>query len=256
MTTTNNIETILESKQFVKSGITFQSPREILNPVIEIFNNLEFTGFASHPSELGENDNILTSFGRAGLIAKLMDSEDMNYQIGFIYSVEQGKPFIKTFAGFNIHICSNMCIFNTRNIAKFDMLTNMAGSYEAIKEFISNATDDYKKGINIINAMRKTEINLEGVKNLLGHLCLSFSSIKNIAGTNCILSASKLLTDKESIYYFENKTNCWNVYNALTHGFNDKTHIIDQPEKVLAIYREMANYCNNFPESRQLEISM
>lgn len=242
MKTSTEINEILESKQFCKNGITFQSPKELLTNVINLFNE-NYKGFATHPVSVGEENEELTAFGRVGLIKEFSIDKEMNYQIGFLYSLEQGKPFIKVFSGFNISICSNMCIFNAKNISKFDIATNgTQGSYDMINTFLNEQSNEMQKGIKLISEMKKSELSRKEVKVFLGELCLNFSATKNIAGTSCILNASKLLTDKQSDYYFENFTNCWNVYNALTDGYRDKTHVIDQPEKVLSIYNEMKKF--------------
>jgi hypothetical protein len=247
METTNNLIEILESKTFVKNGNPFKSPSELLNPIIDIFGNDNITGFGTHPVTINDNDDNLTAFGRCGVIKHIPIDNEMSYQIGFMYSLEQGKPFVKIFSGFNISICSNMCIFGSKNTQKFDLLTQGTdGAYSEIENYLNNSSKNIEEGIKLINEMKNTILNREEVKNFLGEMCLNFSATKNVAGTSTILNASKLLTTKGDRHYFDEETTAWNVFNSLTDGYRDKTHILDQPEKVRNIYNVLkANVIKN-----------
>lgn len=249
-------DTILNSKQYVKNGIYFPSPSEILQPVFDTLGTgIELQG--SHEITIGEDEKELTAYGRVAAIKRFDIDEETQYSIGFIYSLDNGKPFIKVFSGVNVRACTNLCIFNASHIAKFDILTNKYGSYEALREYMQQQTKNCEDAKKIIADMKSFSMTLDEAKNALGNLLHGFSATKNIAGTNCLLSAAKLMTDKDSSYFWngiENR-NAWDFYNALTDGYRDKIHILDQPEKVLSLYREIKNITLQRKSNRQLAIT-
>lgn len=239
--TTNNIIEVLESKQFCKNGIPYPSPSELLTPIIDMFNNENITGFGSHPVTVAENEIELTAYGRAGIVKTFDIDGEMNYNIGFIYSLEYSRPFIKVFSGINVKICSNMCIFNSDNLEKIDLLSEgTQKAYQKVQNFLINQERNCKDAIEIIKRMKATQLTYKETQDFFGRLLFNFSKVKNVAGTQTILKASSLLNNKSSHYYIaDNLTTAWNVYNSLTDDFREKSHIIDHPEKVWNIFKEI-----------------
>ena len=243
-----NQEIILNSKQFVKGFSKFDTPLQMLEPVITSFGTEGLSLQGTHADTVAENNLELTAFGRVAAIKTIAidGGEELNYQIGFIYSLEQSKPFVKVFSGVNVKVCTNLCVFNPSNIAKFFINDEgqMQASYARVEEYISNLSKDVKQAIQIINTMKNTPMNKKQVNDFFGQMLRNFTEVKNAAGKNCILSGMEHLCDKSSIYFFEQFTNTWNVYNAITHDFAKTAHIIDQPDKVLAIYNEMLKFAD------------
>jgi hypothetical protein len=238
-------ENILESNQFVNpvTGFQFPHPKMFFD---RLNNELkgEITINGSHETVQAINDIEQIAFGRVSFVKDFEISEDINYSIGFIYSYDYAKPFIKVFSGVNVKACTNLCVFNALHIEKFDFYTQ--GYEAAINKaiyYFNNVEKDILQSCKIIEAMKKTIFSPSEVDEFFGRILRNFSSIKNIAGVTSITNGMELLTNKKSRYFVapNKNTNCWNIYNALTDGYRDKTHIIDQPEKVLSLFNEMLN---------------
>lgn len=234
--------TIYTSKQYVKNGFYFDEPKTTINTLIDITGSENISLQGSHPIEIAENDNLLTAYGRLAVIKNFEIDEEINYSVGYIYALNVGKPFVKVFSGVNVRACTNLCVFNSSHRAKFDILTDGSGAFEKVKDYIKDVNANIENARKIIFDMKNTCLNFEEVKLCLGQLLVNFSQSKNIAGTNCIVNAGKLITNPLTDYYFENETTVWNLYNALTDGYRDSTHIIDHPEKVLALYEEIKKF--------------
>jgi hypothetical protein len=234
--------TIYNSKQYVKNGFYFDEPSKTINTLIDITGPENISLQCSHPAEIAEDNNLITAYGRLAVIKSFEIDEEINYSVGYIYALNVGKPFVKVFSGVNVKACTNLCVFNSSHRAKFDILTDGSGAFEKVKDYIKDVNTDIENAKKIIFDMKNTFLNFEEVKLCLGQLLVNFSKTNNIAGRNCILSAGKLITDPQSRYYFENETTAWNLYNALTDNYRDSTHIIDHPEKVLALYEEIKKF--------------
>jgi len=254
METTTNIQEILTSQRIVKGAnqdIQFPAPDELLNPILEIFSKFiepnEITGFATHPESIGtKDDEILTAYGRAGVIQKIVIDEKLTYNVGYLYALDLGKPVLKIFSGINVNICSNMCIFNATNFDKYELMSvGKSGAIEKIKNFMERRNEDCQKALQIVNVLKNLQFNEEETQKLLGDFLISFQVVKNYAGVNCITNAAKLLKTKGGIYYYEGVTSGWNIYNAITHYFGEKSHIIDHPEKVFFVYEKFIEHCKN-----------
>jgi hypothetical protein len=251
---------ILNSKSFVKGGLTFDSPEKLLTPVLSTQKDEnDFILTASHPTEMAEeqeNDQLikLTSYGRLMLIKKYNIDDEMTYNVGFLVCLDYSKPFIKVFSGVNVTACTNLCIFNASDVEKYELLNNDRDkSYIKVAEYFDNAERKIEQAKNIITSMKNTIYTKQETKTALGQLLWNFCAVKNIAGKTAILNAAELLSNpKNSRYYFEEEQTAWNFYNALTDGYRDKTHLIDQPEKVLSLFKEIQKLK---PLSNQLTIN-
>lgn len=250
-------EEVLNSKQYVKNGMQFPSPLEILKPLFDAAGYDNFTLQGSHEAVIAHENIDMVAFGRVAALKTFELDEEVSYRIGFVYSFDQGKPFIKVFSGANVHACTNLCVFDASHIAKFDIFTHgYNGAYEATKQFLTDQRKNADDAFRIIQDMKAFRMNMTEVKQALGHLMIGFSASKNVAGTTCLLDGAKLITNKDSRYYVrpEENTTAWNFFNALTDTYREKVHIIDQPEKVLSLYREIKDIEKNIGYKKQLEI--
>lgn len=249
---TNNFytaEQILNSNQYVnpKTKQTFKTPLEYMNELNPLFgNDIQLQG--SRETLQGINDEEQIAFGRVAFTKEYELTEDESYKIGFVYSYDHGKPFIKVFSGVNVHACTNLCVFNSDNITKIDIYSQgYEIATEAVKRYLKNKEQEIINAKKIIKAMKMTVLSEEEMNLCFGKILRNFSALKNVAGTTCILDAMKYLTDKNNRYFVapDKKTNAWHLYNALTDGYREKVHIIDQPEKVLSLYKEILS-CSNY----------
>lgn len=242
-------EEILNSHKFIKNGIEYPNPSFYLTPVIKLFTEQNKKGqliiqgdIADQVGDKTSNDKIYTSYNRVSLIKTFDIDEEINYQIGFVYALDLGKPIIKVFSGVNVKDCTNLCIFGADKKQEFLIANNSEGATLHVQKYIETLTNDIKQAKQIIHDMKNTFFNTREVEKMLGDFLLGFSATKNVAGTQCLLNAANLLTSKESMYYFENLTNAWNIYNSLTHQICNKKHILQQPEKVYTLWNEMKKH--------------
>jgi len=230
MKNTENYE-VLNSHKFIKNGIEFPAPSYYLQPIIESFNNSPEGNLVIQGDDPDEVTNHstgekLTAYRKVSLVKTFDIDEELTYQIGFVYALDIGKPIIKVFSGPNVRACTNLCVFGADKKQEFLIANNTAGALLMVQDFISKLHDDIIKAKQIIHDMKNTFFNEGQVEKMLGDFLMNFSKVNNIAGTQCLLDCAKLLTDKTSLYYFEQNTNAWNIYNALTHQICNKKHII------------------------------
>lgn len=247
-TTETNREMLINSKQYVNNGLTFPSPYDLLKPFIENDNlagQLQFQG--THPITLAENGKEMTAYGRVSAIAELDIDQEIKYNVGLVYSLEQGKPVFKVFSGAKVTACTNLCVWGANKIAKIDNFTNLQSIYTSANEFLKTVQKDIEHTKEIIHLMKNFKISAKDTNQIVGKILLDVIKNKAICGTNTIVNAGKLLTDQKNKYYLgQENFNAWLLYNALTESYAEKTHILDQPEKVLNLFDIIKENTYNF----------
>jgi len=251
---------ILESHKVVKNGVAYPSPAFYLNPILKELEespegSLIIEGTNIDEMVDKETNEKYIAYQRVSLIKEFTIDEELSYKIGFVYALDIGKPIIKVFTGANVHACTNLCVFGADKKQEFLILNNTEGAQLQVKNYIQSLAQDMKQAKEIIHSMKNTFFNNEETKKMLGNFLLNFSKVKNVAGTQCLLDAATLLTDSKSMYYFEEQTTAWNIYNAFTHNICNKKHILQQPEKVFVLYNEMLKYKNFAAETIQLQLN-
>lgn len=241
-------ELILNSKQFVNNGLTFPSPNDLLKPFLTSEHITgEITFSATGARTIAENGQELTAYERVSATTEIEIDTDLKYTVGLVYSLEQGKPIFKVFSGAKVKACHNLCIWGANKIHKIDNFSNLQSIYQSANDFLKDIQNEIAKTKKIISAMKNFKISTEDSSKILGKILLEVIENKSVCGTQTIVNAGKLLTDLTSKYYHKQENfNAWLMYNALTESYAEKTHILDQPEKVLSLFQIMQNNSANF----------
>lgn len=226
-------QNVMQSKRFMKGALSFQSPEEMLSPVINLLNStggeIEIKG--NNPVEMQEKNSgiILTSYGRTSITAKINFDEEISYQIGVLTALDLGKPSMKIYRGHNVNTCLNQCIFGAEETVKFDLSQGI--NEEATQNFINNWKEKAKKSAEIIQALKGRIIEEKEINFVLGSMLKKTIEEKTENGINSITSATQYLLNEKSKYYYKQKGfNAWHLYNAMTENFN-RGSFFDIPEK-------------------------
>lgn len=238
---------ILNSHSYVKSGQPFFSPSYYLEPFLNLVEGSEgeLKLDATHPTEIRDNNGTVTykAYERVSAVQEIKLTDELSYKVGYIYALDIGKPIIKVFSGINVFAYTNLCVFGAEKKQEFLISNNFEGAAIQAKSYLQTLRQDADNALEIIHNMKNTFFDQQAVKDMLGEFLINFSKVKNIAGTQCLLSAAKRLTDKkDKLYYFEEQTTAWKVYNALTHDICNKSHLLHQPEKVQSLFSEMSKF--------------
>lgn len=251
-------ERIYNSNSVVKNGLRYDEPKKFLDPIINLLGDENIFLQGSDPIQIGDTENqenLLSAFQRLSLIKKFEIDEELSYQIGFVYALDLAKPIIKVFSGVNVHACTNLCVFRADRLKEFLILQGTEGAQPEIKNYLENLAKDMKQAKQIIFDMKNTKFTRFETRKMFGTFIDQFSAVKNIAGVQCILDAARQINEKNSLYYFEEDTNAWNLYNALTHDICNKKHIVQQPEKVLYLFNEMKKHKAFIPSNLELQLN-
>ena len=76
-------------------------------------------------------------------------------------------------------------------------------------------------------------MNNDDVNRTLGYLLRNAVDVR--LGTSPVVNAAKLMDDRKSVYYFDNETNLYNVYNAVTQSVTDTKDIFYRPDKTIGL---------------------
>jgi hypothetical protein len=239
------LKEVLESKIYVNevNNITFASPKEYLNPFIDIVgdDNIVVVGTDKIVNK-NEDDTENVSYARVR-IEKRLDTHIINQigelqpLVGMIYALDISNPIIKVYSGLNVKACNNLNVFNADDLYQVDLLSNYRTAYDYAKIFfkgINNLVENYNR---IIEQMKDTKILKKDYYTIMGNLLTLGLKHQNL-GTTPIVRATKLLEDKKSIYYFHNEgnNNIWNIYNAATDYISSSPEYKEHPNKSLTMF--------------------
>jgi hypothetical protein len=181
------------------------------------------------------------SYGR---IAMLATNNDFNLQVsdpffnrlshqtGMVFSLDTQKPEIKCFSGYNVDVCTNMCVFGNANVLTLQLKDGLDKSYSQMKEFFSVAEETMTNHQNVINTLTNNYYSYKDLEAFIGK-ALFYATANSHLGTTPVLKAVKLLSDKSSKYALDHKQGGtgWLIYNAFTEALKDSS-VSDEPTKV------------------------
>jgi hypothetical protein len=240
------IKELFETKAFVKSGVTFQTPKQILEPFMDKMS--KYTDkFIIKTSEkivnANEDESINAAFGRVLIQTDFSgdDLDGMYKNVGVVYALDTLKPIVKTYTGTIVSACTNMCIFNADHIFSSNIMEGLGRPLEYITQYLGSmeqVMDNYRK----IRLDLTNQIYTENeIQQKLGEL-LEYSIKNKYLGTTAVVNAAKNLYDNSSMYHIENKqTTAWNLYNSITQYLTDKSDIIDTASKTLLLSKFFIN---------------
>jgi len=243
------ISEIIDSKIYVSPNglFKFPAPGELIEPFYEHTESLDGDYHVSVQNEVrNENDDNTqnVAYPRVLIEKRLRDGYDekSNYTIGFLYAMDLQTPIVKAYFGDMASACLNLSIFRASDIISKPLNSDTEPVYSFIKQ-ASVLLDEYVEKYNEIQSyLAQTMYSSTRVNVMLGDMLRKASFKNSVIPTSTIVGAAKLLEDKKSRYRIENdQISAYDLYQCLTHTFNQSNEIISKPEKAYQIYKLMRN---------------
>lgn len=241
---------VLSSKVFVKpnSSVSFGTPKDYLEPFVELFENKEIDSFrvkVSDPVINAEDTGARNiAYPRVMVEADLGEMiQGFRANVGLVYALDLQKPVVKVYSGYNVSTCMNLTIFNAENIYQQDLLADSKSVYSKAGSFLENKEKelvDFKETLSKLQASFLSESQLN---QLIGKMIREASKLR--LGTTPVLQATKLLDDNGSNYYVrpDGKFTCskFNLYNAVTQNITNSNDIVDRALKTVQVSQLILN---------------
>jgi hypothetical protein len=200
------VQELFDTKAYVKQGITYQTPKQLLDPFISKMSKYTdkfIVKTSEKVTNANEDESINEAFGRVLIQTDFSgnDMDGMYKNVGVVYSVDSLKPIIKVYTGTIVSACTNMTVFNADHVFSGDLGAGTGRPLDYLDEYLTGME-------KTLDAYRATKAHLLGdiyskerVHDFLGGL-LEFSIKNKALGTTAVMSAAKSLYDNSSKYYF------------------------------------------------------
>lgn len=256
MTEKLTLDEVLNSKVFVRpnSAITFKEPSAYIDPFTRIlekdpeYSEARMLVRVSDPViNQNANGEKNIAYPRVGLeyMHENFEIGDMNFHsvVGFIYSLDSGRPVMKVYSGINVTSCLNLNIWNADQIHEVDLFGDSSEMYEkAVLYFENSSKEKFKSKYEklITHVMGETEFH-----ETLGNMRSTIIRNKTPFNIQLVGNAEKLLFSPSSKYYVGDQgsvqTTRWNVLNAMTQSISNDTEFILRPNKTLSLFKIFNN---------------
>jgi len=244
------LDNVLQSKVYVKpnSSISFGTPKEYLEPFVELFDKETAPIFrlkVADPVINAEDSGLRNiAYPRVMIEADLGESiEGFKSVVGLVYALDLQKPVVKIYSGYNVQSCINLTIFNTDNLAQQEILGDYKKLYEKASGFIQNKTAEAIEFKETLTKLQTTFLSESQLNQLIGKMIREASKLR--LGTTPIMQATKMLDDNSSQYYVrpDGQFSCskFNVYNAVTHSITNSNDIVDRAIKTIQLSQLILN---------------
>lgn len=243
------MDEVLNSKVYVKPGgsVTFGSPKNYLQPFLDMTKDKvdNYRIKVADPvinAEQSGTRNI--AYPRVMIEAKFGQLiPGFEGVVGLVYALDMQKPVLKTYTGFNVNGCINLCIFNADQVYQQELLGQHQLVYETAGKYIKNKNDEVVDFKETLTKLKETFLNELELNRTLGMLLRG--SIGTRLGSTVIIKATKAFDDSSSQYYVkpDGKFLCskFNIYNAVTQGITDSSDIVDRANKTIQLSKLLLN---------------
>lgn len=245
-----NLEEVLESKTFVRNGSPALSAQEYLEPVLEAFDkvgaavNITTDSLVENQNETGEMN---TSYGRVFVEATLPDQIEGLGAIsaGFVYLLDKQVPEFVAYGGARVFACTNLCIWGSDMTLKVQDDHKRAQS--AVVEYVAQSGKMIEEFKEFHNSLATRDVSYDEFERIMGHMLLNSGGANNY-GSTVITRAARNFSEKKSVYYVEDETNMWNIYNGFTQVFTDrdaKGGVNDTPQQTYKLTKALMSFSQN-----------
>lgn len=248
-----SVEEVMGTKTFVKenSAVNFLKPDEYIQPFLDNLAEGDFKGeikvkTSEEIVNANEDHTKNISYARVNVEAIALDSiklDDNGHEyelksiVGMVYALDIGKPLIKVYTGAEVSACTNLMIFNPDFVYQQDLTGNFKSVFDKVETYVKTHKIRFDEIIDIINKMKSNLYRPLELNETLGYLLRNVHKTK--VGINPIIKASRMLDDKESIYYVGEGSNykCsqYNLFNAITHSISNSNDILDKSTKTVSL---------------------
>ena len=231
-------EEILTSKAVVKPNRNYPAPAQYLEGLLNINEEMyDINLQASHELiNLNEDETENISFNRFNVQYSFNIDEELQYNLGLIIALDKGKPIAKIYSGVQVVACLNMCIFNADQKIRFDLDSDQNSYHNVFKSEFKKVAHRAKRAKLIIDTLKSIHLSHEKILLLNGAILEKVFKENLIVGSNPIINGIKLQSKNGHLYNATDGLNAWLYYNSLTEYLNEKVHILDIPEKALAVF--------------------
>ncbi len=252
-----SLKQVEDSKVYVSvnENIKFKHPMDYIAPFMEELEplNVEWSFTAEKGSEnknKEEDTETNIAYSRMSVKARLPQQYDMFAndpifnkiygEIGFVYSLEGGKPEMKVYRGNRVQVCTNMCIWGATNVlqlAMTDPKSSVNHIYDKTKRFVEEVSEEVNKAKRIIDKLSNEIYGEQIVNQKFGELIrLGIANPK--LGINPVTGAIQAMLDPTSKYALETDKTItgWKFYNAVTEQIK-KASILDEVTKTILLER-------------------
>ena len=232
------VNDLMDSKIYVRGGIGFMSPKELVGGFVDVVNDGDYEVQVQNPvinqNEDGK-DNIAYPRFMVEARKELVDFGKIQYQntLGILVAMDQQNPMIKIYSGMNVTACMNMSIFNAEHVYYQNLFDDIDKVWNQLDGFVSGIEAKIKEYRKKHELMVNTIMTNDDVNRTLGYLLRNAVDVR--LGTSPVVNAAKLMDDKKSVYHFDETTNLYNVYNAVTQSITDTKDIFYRPDKTIGL---------------------
>ena len=217
----NNLETFLNSMNYVVNNVPQIAPQTYLEPIFnELGSNMDFNACTvklSHAVSIGENYETKTSYGRAAIEIPLFTNRD-DYKLmklGIVIAVDKKEPIYKVAIGNEIFACTNLtltgdCIEVTNDSTSLKTL---------IKKHIDNVNMYNDLFYEFKHNNSNIILNEAQINEYLGRLIIK---APNNLSEYLIKGFTNAVKNPNSVYYKETENNKYNLFNAVTQEITNK----------------------------------
>lgn len=231
---------LIDSKIFIKNGVSFTQPNEIIGPFLDSINyDNEPIKIKVQNEVVNENvEDHIRNIAYPRFLVEVDRGPDERLPgyssvMGLLVALDTGKPTMKTYSGQEVMACLNLSIFNASDLHSQDFLKSHQSLFDAAKRFYDNESRQIEQYAAVNYKLINTYLTQEEVNRALGTLLRKAN--RTGLGTSPIVNAAKLLEDSKSVYYQQGDMQLGNFYNSITQGITDGKDIFSKPEKSLAV---------------------
>ena len=246
-THTISVDDLLTSKVFVRenAAVDFKHPREYVNKFFDIAQVHDY----GTETRIVVNDKIVNAeedgarniaYPRAMIEIQMRDFETLpgfHPVIGMIYALDIQKPVIKTYSGFNVHACINLCIFNVQYHHQVELLGDYQSVYACAEKYFSEKEKEVEEFSKTLRILKEEFLEQKELDFYIGLILRK--AMKSRLGTTNILNTVRELYNPNSHYYVYNGNDfhCskFNLYNAITQQITNGNDIIDRARKTIEL---------------------
>ena len=242
------IKDVVEAKAYVKNGISYMLPKDIISPFIDtVSEEKDEIVLTSQGEVVNENEDETRNISYPRMLVEVrkesIEINETSYQavFGLLYAMDLGTPILKTFFGYNASACTNMCIFNANQVIQRNLLskrTDFIEDYKAIADKSANIASDFKE---ITERLDEIFLTRRELSEFLGY-GLRSAITENKLPLGILTGAVKNMANEKSPYYVQGGSYMNNVVQSMTQVITDSKNITSKIDNTIAVYQLAKEY--------------
>lgn len=232
------VNDVLTSKGFKNGATSYPLPGYFFEPFIKIFPDnpdSEIIKIHQPVENTNEDGSLNISYPRI-LYQRVYHIDDLHsYAPGFIVAMDTSKPVIKTFAGINVRVCTNLCVFQAEHLAvSFLNDSNHLRVFTDLENLAKDRTKFVKFYKKVIDRMKTLQLTPKQCNEIWGILLKLAAKDKNF-GIQSIITAIQEHVKKPVDYVHTLDT----MFNELTQTVTDSVNFLNNPNRTLTMFNSI-----------------